>query len=118
MRVSKLMMTGLLLLTTTLPIWAANPTSSSAATTHPIVHQINTRLRTQWMLIAQGLKSGKLTKDQAASLRASLKSTRLQEVSFFKQNGNHDLTTAQQTQLNTLLDKNSGTLAETVPSGE
>jgi hypothetical protein len=118
MRVSTLIMAGALSLTPMLPAWAANTTTSPASMAHPILRQINIRLRNQSIRIQRDLKSGKLTKDQAVSLRANLKSVRQQEISFFKQNGNHDLTTAQQGQINALLDKNSGALGETVPSGE
>ena len=83
-----------------------------------MVHKIHTRLRTQWMLLQQGLKSGKLTKDQAVSIRDSFRSIRQQEVSFFRQNKNHDLTADQQSQLNAMLDKNSAILGETVPAGQ
>lgn len=118
MRVSTLIMTAALSLIPMFPAWAANQPASSAAAAHPITHQLNTRLRSQWMLVQQGLKSGKLTKEQANTLKTSLRSVRQQEVSFLKESGNHDLTSAQLTQLNTLLDKNSSAIGETVPVGQ
>ncbi|HEY5039178.1 MAG TPA: hypothetical protein VIJ93_08925 [bacterium] len=85
---------------------AAPTSSSNPSVTNPQVHQINMRLRAQMRLVQQGFKSGKLTKDQAASLRTDLKSVRQQEMAFFKQNGKKDLTTNQQTQLDQALDIN------------
>ena len=93
---------------------APSSTSKTSVNPRPLVHQFNLRLRNQWVLIQQGLKSGKLTKDQAISLRGNLKSARQQEVGFFKLNKNHDLSTDQQGQLNALLDKNSSVLNEPV----
>ncbi len=80
---------------------------------NPQAHQINLRLKNQWMLVQQGLKSGKFTKAQGASYRASLKAVREQEVGFFKLNKSHQLTTDQVSQLNTSLNQNSSTLGET-----
>ena len=92
----------------------AAPTSSSTPIiTNPQMHQINLRLRAQWKLIQQGIKSGKITQAQAANLRTDLKSVRQQEMAFFKTNGNHTLTTDQESQLNQSLNKNSATLGET-----
>ncbi len=118
MRFPVLLVAAALSLASMAPALAANPSVTPVAVTHPLTHQVNSRIRDQWMLIQQGLKSGKLTKEQATALRGSLKSVRVQEVSFFKQNGNHDLTSAQQSQLNGMLDKNSSELGETVPAGE
>lgn len=117
MQASKYLMAVVLALTSTFPAWAANPSSkNSVSAAHPLVHQVNTRVRKQWLLIQQGLKNGKLTKDQATSLRTSLKSIRQQEVTFFRQNNKHELTSDQQNQLNSTLDKNSSTLGETTGS--
>lgn len=88
------------------------PKTFSQAAPKPNLHQINTRLRAQWKLIQQGVKSGKVTKDQASALRSDLKSVRQQEVGFIKQDGKQDLTTDQVSQLSALLDKNSTTLGE------
>ncbi len=79
---------------------------------HPLAQQINKRLRTQLKLIQKGLRTGKLTKEQAISLRESIKSTRQQMLAFLKQNGNFELTTDQQKQLNRGLDSNSSTIDE------
>jgi hypothetical protein len=82
---------------------------------HPNTHQINLRLKKQWLLIMQDYKAGKITKNQAASLRADLKAVHKQEAAYFKQNKNFELTPYQQSQLNQTLDANSGTLGETPP---
>jgi hypothetical protein len=94
--------------TTTSPVPFKSP--------NPQAHQINLRLRNQWMLVQKGIKSGKFTKEQGATYRASLKAVREQEVGFFKLNKNHELTTDQVTQLNTALNQNSSSLGETPTS--
>lgn len=105
-------------LASALPLWAVNTTTSSSTvqSPNPLVRQFNTRLKNQLMLIQAGLKSGKLTNNQAAALRASLVSARQQELAFFSQNGTHNLTAAQQSQLNALLNANSATLNEPAPA--
>jgi hypothetical protein len=90
------------------PLASTTPIVSS-----PQVHQINLRLHEQWKLIQAGVKAGKITQIQAATLREDLKSVRQQETAFFKQNGNRSLTTDQQSQLNQALNKNSAALGET-----
>jgi hypothetical protein len=45
-----------------------------------------------------------------------LKTIREQEVVFMKQNGDHEVTTDQQSQLNALLDKNEQTISGTPAS--
>ena len=80
---------------------------------HPNAHQVNLRMKKQWVLIQKGIKSGKITKTQAASLRTSLKATREQEITFLKQNGTRELAVDQQSQLNSSLNQNSSTLGET-----
>ena len=90
----------------------AATTSSTVKSPNSNVHQINLRLKNQLILIQQGYKKGKFTKDQADSLRAAIRAVRSQEVSFFKQNGNHNLTADQQNQVNASLDRNSATLGE------
>ena len=113
MKISGFFASLILVLASTGMAFSANPVSSKAAIkADSSSHQFNLRLRNQWMLIMQGLKSGKLTKEQAASLRADLKNTRQQEIGFFKLNQNHTLTSVQQNQLNAALDKNSNLLGE------
>lgn len=72
----------------------------------PLTHAINVRLATQWKEIQTDLRNGKIRPQQAFALKTTLKKVRLQEITFFKQNNNHELTTDQQTQLNAILDQN------------
>ncbi|GEM_PF-6360734 len=110
MRLSAFSMVLAVSLASSFPLEAAPSSTVQSAT--PLVHQFNTRLKNQLMLIQAGLKSGKLTNDQAAALRTSLASARQQEIAFFQQNGSNNLTTAQQAKLNVLLNQNSATLNE------
>jgi hypothetical protein len=81
--------------------------------THPNTHQVNVRLKKQWLLIMRAYKDGKITKSQAASLRADLKAVHKQEAAFFKVNKSYELTADQQSQLNKTLDTYSTTVGET-----
>jgi hypothetical protein len=56
------------------------------------------------------VKSGKLTKSQARAVREQVKAIRIQELQFFKENGNKQLTTDQLTQLNNSLTQLSPSL--------
>lgn len=58
------------------------------------------RLRQQNIQIQRDLRAGKLTKDQAKSLKAQVETIRKQEITFLKQNGTKTLTDAQVVQLN------------------
>ena len=88
-------------------------TRSASFGQHTPVHQFNSRIRNQRLLIQKGYKAGKLTKEQAETLSADLKAARIQVIAFFKQNRNHNLTIDQQTQLNQKLNRNSAILGET-----
>ncbi len=99
--------------------WAANPAITPVnkpgvhpTPIHPRVHQIAERLMNQWRLTAVGVKSGKITQQQATEIRASLKTIHQQQVSDFKASSNHELTADQQNELNSELDKNSQVLGE------
>ena|ERR1700722_14089066 len=87
------------------PVHAA-VSATNTVSPHPLAHSVNLRLKTEWKEIQLGIKSGKISKSQGDSFRAQLKGVRQQETAFFKQNGKHEITTDQQTQLNALLDKN------------
>ncbi len=89
-----------------------NPSGMSGAI-NPPVNPTGIRIMNQWKLITTGLKSGKLTEQQAVILRDSLKSIHKQQSTFLRTNTNHQLTSDQQSQLDTLLDKNSQLLGET-----
>lgn len=79
----------------------------------PPANEVGLRLMNQWHLVAVDLKNGKINQAQAASIRASLKSIHKQQATFLRASTNHQLTTAQQTQLNSMLEQNSQVLGET-----
>jgi hypothetical protein len=66
---------------------------------HPRRHEVNKRLKNQNKRISQGVKSGKLTKQQAQQLRQNDKSIRAQERADAAKNGGH-ITKGEQKQLN------------------
>jgi|GEM_PF-2159368 Spy/CpxP family protein refolding chaperone len=90
--------------------FAATTTVNASSNPHPNVHQTNMTLKSEWQQIQLGEKSGKITTAQGDTLKASLKSVRQQEVAFVKENGNHELTSAQTTQLQTTLSQVEQTL--------
>jgi len=69
------------------------------------IHAFNERLRADMMQINKDLKAGKLTKAQAESARAQVKSIRKQELVDFKTNGKPQLTADQASALNSQLDQ-------------
>jgi uncharacterized protein involved in exopolysaccharide biosynthesis len=69
------------------------------------------RLRQQNIQIQRDLKAGKLTKDQAKSLKAQVEAIRKQEIADLKTNGTKTLTDAQVASLNTQLNS----LSKTIP---
>lgn len=77
---------------------------------------VGIRLMNQWHLVAVDLKSGKITQAQAVSIRAGLKSIHKQQAALLRASANHQLTTAQQAQLNSQLDQNSQVLGESPTS--
>lgn len=74
---------------------------------HPRIREVRVRLHDQMARIKAGVASGKLTKDQAHALIASLKAVREQMQADFTTNGSKELTPDQLTQLNQVLDANS-----------
>ncbi len=92
---------------------AGSPSAAISAAQRSQVHWINSRVRNQHLLLLKGYKAGKFSKDQAKTLFASLKAVRVQEVAFFRQNGRHELTAGQLSQLSGSLDQNSAVLGET-----
>lgn len=88
-------------------IAAGFPVYTQAASPYPNASQVSERLLKLWHLVAKDLKSDKLTKDQAVSIKTDLRSIHQQEVAFIEQNGNHELTADQQSQLNAEMDKDS-----------
>jgi len=99
--------------------WAATstpvsaPQTKSASTQSPNAHQINKRIRDQWQLTLAGFKTKKITAQQRESIRQSLKTVKQQLLGFYKQNNSHEITSAQQSQLNQSLNSNSSLLGET-----
>lgn len=91
---------------------AAQPTPTSG---HLIpktpIDKLTIRLRQQNIQISRDLKAGKLTKDQAKSLKAQVETIRKQESTDLKQNGTKTLTDAQVSQLNEQLN----TLSKSIP---
>lgn len=73
----------------------------------PRVKEINNRLMEQGARIKEGVKSGKITKDQAKPLWEQVKAIRTQEKGFFTANGKRELTDDQLNQLNQALNDNS-----------
>lgn len=112
-------MISIFVLSTSLAL-AANTDQKSIATSnlkpksapHPNAQQVNRRFQTQMKLIRKGLRTGTLTKDQADNLRKTIKDTRQQLLTFLKQNGNYEITSDQQSQLNHTLDNNSQAISE------
>ncbi len=83
---------------------------------YPLLHQIHTRIRIQTRDIKLGLKNHSITKITAKNIKLSLLQVKKQELAYLKLNGNQDLNSAQQDQLNQLLNKNSSQLGETSSS--
>jgi hypothetical protein len=91
----------------------ATPTvKNSSVTSNPFTHEVHMRIENQWLRVQLREKTGKLTKDQAVTLRADLKSIRAKELAFYKQNKKHQLTANQENNLHEMLNKNSKTLGE------
>ena len=80
--------------------------------------EIRGRFKLQRERIQQGLKSGVLSKDQAAGLMEKLKSITDQAKEFFLQNGKKPLTADQKAQINQLLDENSKVIYQAKHPGQ
>lgn len=76
-----------------------NPTGGQFAKNHPRRNQVNKRVKNQRARINQGVKSGKLTQQQAQQLKANDRAIKAQEHADVKANGGY-LTKGQQQQLN------------------
>jgi hypothetical protein len=79
-----------------------NPTGapgSNFATEHPRRNEANKRVENQRERINEGVKTGKLSEQQAQQLRANDRAIKVQEHAEVRANGGH-LTPAQQRQLN------------------
>ncbi len=104
---------ALLLLSTTGLALAQNTTPVAQPVMkwdNPRFTEIHTRMKNQRTRIAQGLKSGKLTQDEAKTLQNKIEAVRGQMRSDFQQNkqsGQKGLTDQQFQQLNQMLDDSS-----------
>jgi hypothetical protein len=85
------------------PVVAAKPMSP--------VHLLSQKAWHQMVQVQRDVKAGKLTKAQAEALKGQVKSARQQELAFLKQNGNHQLTNGQFTQVDGQLD----TISKSIP---
>jgi len=88
------------------------PSSSRGkiSTTSPNAHSVNLQVRAQMQQIQKDLKSGKLTKDQAKSAFSNLKAMRQQEIKYFHQNGQKEITPDQKNQMEKTLSVNAGSI--------
>jgi|SRR5579859_2353544 len=90
---------------------ADKPAMKEKGGKHPRIHEIEARLKEQHKRIREGVKSKKLTKDEAKDLSAKVKAVGDQMRDFIKQNGKKELTEDQQKQLNAALDETSKAIA-------
>jgi hypothetical protein len=74
------------------------------------IHSVNIILRQQMRQVQKDRKSGKLTEAQAKAAWENLKSIRLQELEYFKQNGQKEVTSEQKSQLTGVLNQNAGSI--------
>ena len=105
----------LILLVVVVPVLsiAAQP-QSTPLNTHiqrTPMDKLTIRLRQQNIQIQRDLKAGKLTKDQAKTLKAQVETIRNAEIADLKQNGTKTLTDAQIASLNQQLN----TLSKSIP---
>lgn len=78
---------------------SSNYSSQSSSINVP-THTFNAQLRKSMNQINKDMKSGKLTQSQAQAARAKVKAIRVQELQYFKANGNKQLNSDQLTKLN------------------
>lgn len=84
---------------------------AGATTPKTPMEKLTIRLRQQNIQIQRDVKAGKLTKDQAKTLKGQVEAIRKQEVADLKTNGTKTLTDSQVAQLNEQLN----TLSKTIP---
>jgi hypothetical protein len=94
------------------------PTAGTSIVAPQGKSEIRGRFKLQRNRIQQGLKSGVLSKDQAAGLMEKLKSIMDQAKAFFLQNGKKSLTADQKAQINQLLDENSKVIYQAKHPGQ
>ncbi len=88
----------------------SNKASTRVAVSNSNIHSVNIVLRQQMRQIPKDLKAGKITKAQAQAAWENLKNVRRQELEFFKQNGQKEITPEQKTQLEQTLSQNTGSI--------
>ncbi len=99
--------------------WAAGQPTPTAKfpivrpTPDPNSMVIHERTKNQWALLKVGLKSGKITQEQAIGIREGLKNARLQTMKFYKANHKSALTQDQLNRVQQTLNANSAVLGET-----
>jgi hypothetical protein len=74
------------------------------------VHDVNVQLRQQMEQLRKDVKSGKVSQAQARVIFGELKGVRKQELEYFRQNGQKEVTADQKTQLNQLLSQTAALL--------
>jgi len=83
----------------------ANPSGTSSN-----MHGFQMEVRLQMRQIQKDLKTGKITSSQSKAAMLNLKNVRLQELDYFKQNGNREISSAQKAQLEQMLNQNPGSI--------
>ena len=79
----------------------------AVVTPNPAMRNVNMRMMEQMRDISRAVHSGKISKDQAKTLREQVKAIRKQQLDFMKLNGKRDMTPDQVSQINQALDANS-----------
>ena len=79
------------------------PLAAASSAQGSNMHALNNEIRHRLRQIHKDLKSGKLTPDQAKAQMEKLKMARKQELVFFRQNGQKEITADQKSQLDQML---------------
>lgn len=101
----------LLFLVKGLSFASPQPTPVNVHIQRSSMDKFSIRFRQQNIQIQRDEKAGKLTKDQAKSLKAQVEAIRKQEIADLKLNGTKTLTDAQVSQLNEQLN----TISKSIP---
>jgi hypothetical protein len=95
---------------TPFPNSRTGPAVGSSSLQNSNMHAVNVQIRLQKRQIFSEVKSGKLTKAQAQAQLEKLKAVRRQELEFFRQNGQREITSGQKAQLQQMLGQNAAPL--------